>query len=377
MPATSARRHAESRGAALAQGAGWAMVFAVRFADFGGLHLFAGFAPITAGVARARLAVGAAALALLAGSVGASAQTVPLRYNGFGLPGLIDMPSARMMPDAEIAASLGTIANHVRLTAAFQVTPWALGAFRYSVRPNGVTVGQTDHDRSIDVRLRFARQDEIGFDAVVGIRDMAGVTKFSSEYVAFTRSTGPAEWTAGMGWGRLGSYGSFRNPLAVLFPSFATRPSGTTGRGGIPEVGRWFHGPAALFGGVSWQIGPRLKGIVEYSSDAYATETANGVFTHRSPLNFALSWQIDPSASATLAWMYGDTIGLGFTATINPERPPAPGSLARAPQPVVPRPSPWVVPAAWSIAWTRQPQAEAVLRDNLAKLFAPEGLRLD
>lgn len=57
------------------------------------------------------------------------------------------------------------------------------------------------------------------------------------------------------GWGRLGTYNGFTNPLGALDARFKTRPGGFTGTGGQPEIDKWFRGDAAFFGGLGVCVG--------------------------------------------------------------------------------------------------------------------------
>ncbi|WP_375569203.1 YjbH domain-containing protein [Seohaeicola saemankumensis] len=53
-------------------------------------------------------------------------------FNLNGAPGLIEMPSAAMAPDATLSGSLSRIGGITRSTITFQITPRLSGSFRYA-----------------------------------------------------------------------------------------------------------------------------------------------------------------------------------------------------------------------------------------------------
>ncbi|MDA9047016.1 YjbH domain-containing protein [Planktomarina temperata] len=48
-------------------------------------------------------------------------------YNAYGMPGLVDMPSAQSAPDAELSFSVSQSGKSLRNTLTFQITPPADG----------------------------------------------------------------------------------------------------------------------------------------------------------------------------------------------------------------------------------------------------------
>ena len=124
-----------------------------------------------------------------------------ITYNSFGMPGLIDMPSAQSAPDAELIFSVSQSGKSLRNTLTFQISPRLTGAFRYSAigRPT-----DTLYDRSFDLRYRLLDETERRPSVAVGLQDFIGTGVYSGEYVAASKNLGPIVATAGIGWGRLG-----------------------------------------------------------------------------------------------------------------------------------------------------------------------------
>ncbi|MDA9567538.1 YjbH domain-containing protein, partial [Planktomarina temperata] len=50
-------------------------------------------------------------------------------YNAYGMPGLVDMPSAQSAPDAELSFSVSQSGESLRNTLTFQIAPRLTGPF--------------------------------------------------------------------------------------------------------------------------------------------------------------------------------------------------------------------------------------------------------
>ncbi len=59
-------------------------------------------------------------------------QPAPANYDTYGEIGLLDMPSAHMAPDGELAFTMGDVGNSQRYALSFQALPWLSASFRYS-----------------------------------------------------------------------------------------------------------------------------------------------------------------------------------------------------------------------------------------------------
>ncbi|WP_407493683.1 YjbH domain-containing protein [Pseudooceanicola sp. MF1-13] len=295
-------------------------------------------------------------------------------YNTYGVPGLIDMPTAESAPDAEIATSVSHFAGSTRATMTFQITPRLSGSFRYS-RIDRWSAGNATFDRSFDLRYRIVDEGRYRPAVAIGLQDFIGTGLYSGEYVVATKSLTPRlKVTGGIGWGRLATHGGFSNPLGAIDPRFNTRPTGTAGLGGIAEVGEWFRGDAALFGGLSFQATDRLTLKAEYSSDAYARETTVGnLFQRKSPMNFGLDYKLAEGANLKLNYLYGDTIGLGLTFQLNPKRGAVPGGSEEAPIPVKLRDR----KSAEALGWTTNEPIKTQLRDGLATILEQSGIQVE
>jgi len=150
-----------------------------------------------------------------------------------------------------------------------------------------------------------------------------------------------------LGWGRYAGDATFRNPLAEIFPSFSNRASSyaQAGGGNAPGSGlfsSFFHGAnVGVFGGAVWHT--PLDGLalmVEYDSDNYSLERANGNFSPRSQVNYGLAYDLSDATQVGLDWLYGTSLGGSVSLRLDPVHaqypqkiePPAPSVVVRTPE---------------------------------------------
>lgn len=286
-----------------------------------------------------------AALFVVAGSTQAEQQA---RYNMYGGPGLIDMPTAYDRPAAELAFSGVYLDGHNRTVASFQPFERLFFGVRYVMRRYDPGTGAGENfDRSLLLHYNLFRETNWVPALSFGLTDVVGNSQFSSEYVVASKSISDrVEVTGGIGWGRLAGIGTFRNPLRFLSSGFEERESRNFGKGGVPDAQGIFHGGAAFFGGVAWKATDRLTLLAEHSSDAYALE--DGVaFDRKSSLNYGLDYRLGDNADFGLAWMYGSELSARLTIKANPRFPPAGAGREPAPPPVVPRTS--IAQLGWTL----------------------------
>jgi len=298
----------------------------------------------------------------------------------YGMPGIVDMPTATPMDDATLALTSAFFDGQLRNTLSFQITPRLTGSFRYS-RIDGFlpSLGHNSfYDRSFDIQYLMLKEGRYRPAVAIGLRDFGGTGLYSGEYLVATKALTPKlRFSGGIGWGRLGSYGGFRNPLRVLGNGFGTRPTGVLGQGGKLDYNKWFHGNAAFFGGVEWQATPRLSLSAEYSSDAYVTEVGAGLFTHKSPFNFAVKYQAGRNWTLGGYYIYGSKVGVTASYQFNLKHPPAAALKSPAPIPVGPRPDRRISPQTWGTGWLSNEAQISSIRTATAAVLAQDGLALE
>ena len=283
------------------------------------------------------------------------------------------MPSARSLPDATLGVTISNFSGFHRNSVVFQVSPRLTAAFRYSNLKGYFGNNEDNYDRSVDVQYRLLDEGTFRPAVAVGLRDVGGTGLLSSEYVVASKAFGSRiDASVGLGWGRLGTNNSFRNPLAVFGDGFNTRDT-DFGLGGTFSTDQWFRGPAAVFAGVNWQATDKLAISVEYSSDDYRAEVAAGVLEYNSPFSFGVQYRLNNTVTLGGNYLYGSTFGATATFLLNPKSPPNGGSFAGAPAPVLVRSGDV---ASWGAGGVLSDADSATLRAGLAAAMAEAGIVL-
>ncbi|QUJ76077.1 YjbH domain-containing protein [Sulfitobacter albidus] len=330
------------------------------------------------------LALGSTALAMPCVVVAQNADAIfdaPDRpsLNFYGAPGLIDMPSGEALPDGQFTVGVSHFGGQTRTTLSFQATPRISASFRYIGVQDLDIAGFDDvyRDRSFDLRFLINRESRYLPAVTVGLQDFAGTGIYGGEFVAATKTfegarlPGRIKATVGLGWGRLGSSGGIGAPFGSDRPAFV--PGDT---GGELSTDQWFRGEAAPFAGVEWQINDKFGVKAEYSSDAYALETSEGVFERDSRFNFGAEYQVSDAIRLGAYYLYGSEFGVNVQMQLNPSRPPSALRIP-APRPFDVRPRRSADPQAYSGDWVvTEAAASGAVRDALIPLLEAEGLTL-
>ena len=306
------------------------------------------------------------------------AQVLPgAGVNAYGMPGVIDMPTATALPDGTLATTLQAMPGTWRVSMAFQALPRLTVSFRYAAARIGFGPTGFNHDRSFDLHWQATDEGRFLPALAIGLRDIIGTGIYSGEYVVATRTINPRlRASLGIGWGRLATHGAFTNPLAALNDGFRTRPGGFTGQGGIIEAGRWFRGPAAAFAAVEYQATDRLTLLAEYSSDSYPRESRFDL-RYSSPVNVGFTYRIGRASSVSGYLMHGGQIGVHASFALNPAQPSSGAVRLAAPPPVRIRPEA-PAGAGFSTSWAESAQGLGPrLHEALTASMQAEGLRLE
>lgn len=307
----------------------------------------------------------------------------PPSLNFYGTPGVIDTPSAEMLPDGTYAVSYSWFGGQSRYNITFQALPWLSASFRYNgIRNLNLFGFSTYYDRGFDVRARLWKERRWLPEVTMGLQDFAGTGVYAAEYFVATKrfqtppifgrgGPGKLKLSAGIGWGRLGSHGAIGN-IGGVRPSFV---GGSTG--GELSTDQWFRGDFAPFGGFEWQPNERWSLKAEYSTDAYVTETqVSDVFERRSSVNYGVEYQHSDRVRFGAYYLYGSEIGLTAQFQLNPRQPLTP-LVMPAPQPIIPR-SHWALTEAdWNQQWVTSSRQTTAFRDQVAEGLKKEGLILE
>jgi len=217
----------------------------------------------------------------------------------YGGVGLLDTRTSRMLPDGYLSATVSIKNPDDRIGFTFQAFPWLETSFRWS--NNYAYFGP---DRSFDFKLRLVQETAFIPEFAIGMQDFLGTGVYSGEYIVGSKRFGRFDVSLGLGWGRLASRGTLKNPIG------GTRES-DFGLGGS-FTGDYFQGPdLGVFGGIEYQ--PRIHNLkiqVEYSSDSYKLELQRSGKDYSFPLNIGVSYRPWSGVDFGLSLMHGKEIGV-------------------------------------------------------------------
>lgn len=337
--------------------------------------------PLTRRLLATALPVAAALVPAGAGLADPMIGTVTNRY---GLPGVIDTPTAEMMPDATLGAVLGytELGNSTGLS--FQILPRVTAVLRYGKFDSTEEDRGYVRDRSFDIRVSLLDESLGGWrpSVAVGLQDAIGTGFYASEYLVATKTLSPRlRVSAGLGWGRLASSGGIGSLID-------DRGAPDDEEGGSLNTDQWFRGEAAPFVNLQWKATDKLTVLAEYSGDDYACETGDADNCARTawlsdeePLsnnvNLGLSYQMGPNYQIGAYVLGGKHFGIQASMTLNPRRAPLPSGLEKGPAPVRPRAAVAADPDGWSGAWAQDPTAQPAIQKALADALRKEGQTLE
>lgn len=256
--------------------------------------------------------------------------------NNFGLPGIIDLPTAQRLPDGELVITQQFHKSLARSGISFQALPGVGLSFRYTGHGiNGVEAhGRVNHDRSFDAHISLLNEGTYLPAISFGLRDFIGTGWYSSEYIVGTKSVGNLELTAGLGFGRLAGRHSFSNPLSSLSSRFENRQTSNKlgDSGGTLGNINWFQGDAAAFYGMQYHLSEKITISSEYTPDLMSRE--NSYLDVKSPWNFGVSYQLNNYVNISAQYLHGSQASVTAHVSVNPGRPPLLGGKELAPVPM-------------------------------------------
>ena len=300
---------------------------------------------------RPRVGLGLLALVFLtAPGRGAATDFDPLFYGNddFGDVGLMATPTARMRPDGEFGVGVSTVKPYNQIDIAAQVLPWLESSFHYVDITNrfysdipSFSGGQHYKHRGVDFKIRLLDEGTYLPSIAIGAMDLGGTGLFAAEYLVSSYHYYDFDFSFGLGWGRLGSRGGIRNPLAVISNHFNQSCfAGDSTPGGLNSSRLFCGHDVAPFGGVEWNT--PLKGLVakvEYDGNDYQHESLDDNQKVNSPVNFGLSYRGLKGVDLGVGLERGNTVMGRFTIYTNYQTlrgvlkssDPAPAAVLRAP----------------------------------------------
>ncbi len=241
---------------------------------------------------------GAALLLAYSGeSLAASFDAAYSTTNDYGDVGLLQTPTARMRADGEFGVGISAVKPYNQVHLFLQTLPWLETALRYTAvtdRRYGAesfSGNQSYKDKSADLKVRLLNEGTYWPAIALGIQDLGGTGVFSSEYLVSSLHYYDFDFSAGLGWGRLGSSGGIKNPFTLISNHFdKERSTETAGAGGLSRL---FTGrEISPFGGVQWNT--PIHGLsleVEYDPNNYQHEALGNKFPQSSPVNVGATYR--------------------------------------------------------------------------------------
>ena len=222
-----------------------------------------------------------------------------------------------------------------RTSLTAQILPRLSASFRYSAHGrNGNEAGSySNHDRSFDLRFRAFDEGQYMPAFAIGLNDFIGTGWYTGEYVVGTKNIGPVEVTAGLGFGRLATYGGFDSPMGKIDQSFKTRAGRNAGSGRRAGSNRMVSKVTRLLLGV-W-LGIWAKGS-QQNLNIHLTEynRETSYLEHQTPWNYGLTWNSGKGYFLQSSFLHGDKISLSAHLVMDPKDPPNGPGRELAPIPV-------------------------------------------
>ena len=264
----------------------------------------------------------------------AASDAQRISTGNFGLPGIVDLPTALRFPDGELVFTQQLHKSLARSGISFQALPRVGVSFRYTGHGinGGEAYGRVNHDRSFDAHISIIDEAKYLPSISLGLRDFIGTGWYSSEYIVGTKSLGNLELTIGLGFGRLAGRNSFSNPLGALSSKFNQREGNGSGRGGTLGTINWFQGDASAFYGIQYHVSEKISLSAEYTPDTMPRESS--YLEVKSPWNFGASYQLNDYVNLSAQYLHGSQVSVTAHVSVNPGRPPILGGKELAPVPM-------------------------------------------
>ncbi len=245
------------------------------------------------------------------------------RPNNFGVTGLLETPTARMMPvnRYRLGATqvypyryyFGTVGLYDRLEVNGRVTE-IVGVTAFANLP-GSSYGN-DRDKAVDAKFLLLKERRFLPAVAIVISDPHGTGLYSSQAIVASKQFFPFDVSFGFGNGRLG-----KQPLTSQGEGFNVEL--------FTNPGKWAS-DALPFGGIQFAATPWLSLLAEYSPIRYERQTTDPAQPKYfqtavpSPINFGarvkpLKWlEIDAS------WQRGNEFGVSASVAFDIGRPLVP-----------------------------------------------------
>ena len=234
-------------------------------------------------------------------------------FNNHGTAGIINTPSADLMPEGFVAASFYRGNPDRKITLTFSPYDWLEGSIFYTSikgKEYGSGFDQDYKDKGFNVKARLFRQNNLIPQIAVGLNDIGGTGLYSSEYIVGKYVlNSKLDLNLGLGWGTLSGSGHIKNPLSYISSSFEKRKA-FEGEGGELNFGRFFRGSNAdFFGSLTYKYNSKTTFMLEH--DPTLVPGLVGYPQIKSRLNFGIN-QITDYGSFSINYERGNSLSFNY-----------------------------------------------------------------
>ena len=245
-------------------------------------------------------------------------------YSNYGTIGLMQMPTARFLPEGSLAFTWSHNEPYLRGSIVAYPFNWFEASYQYTDVNNKLysdveafSGSQSYKDKGFDVKFRLLKESKYIPAVAIGIRDLGGTALFAAEYIVATKRIRNIELTGGIGWGVLNN-NSISNPLGKISNRFYQRGVNSTEgvtSGGELNTSSFFRGDdAGLFAGAEIFI-PKAKGLrlkLEYDATNYQEESYEPL-QQDSKWNYGFVYPITQGFQVKLGYTRGNTLNFGIS----------------------------------------------------------------
>ena len=113
--------------------------------------------------------------------------------SNYGNTGLMEIPSARFLQEGSLKFGISASYPNEFTFLTASPFPWFEATYRYTEEKNikygpfSFSGNQTHKDKGFDVKIRILEETYLFPSVAIGIRDMAGTGRFSSEYLSTSK----------------------------------------------------------------------------------------------------------------------------------------------------------------------------------------------
>lgn len=228
--------------------------------------------------------------------------------NMSGVLGLNTVPNARLDPYGTVRLTLGRTTPYIHASSGFQIGENLYLGIRQTAKSGSLTATPDRLFPGMDMKYRLYPETGWRPEISLGLQSAFGQKRLAAEYLALSKKYENFDFTAGVGWGRMGSRYSIESPLTV---GGAFQDKNRPLDGENPNSFRdWFRGDAGFFMGVQYFVPHSDWSLkADFSSDGWKAEkAADPSFKVPSPWSVGFDYQPTKWLSAGMALLGTDRL---------------------------------------------------------------------